>query len=80
MRYAVSYSPLTGTIYAGRINQAGTAFTSKSDETMPALLAVADLVLEKFDGEIDLTDADGGSGYRITVERTGGAILEGRTK
>jgi hypothetical protein len=70
MRYAVNYSSLTGTIYAGRIDKAGTAFTSKSDETMPALLAVADLVLEQHDGEVELNPKDGdGPAYRITVEK-----------
>jgi len=67
-QYVINYSRLTGTIYAGRVNKAGTAFTSKSDETMPALLAVADHVLEQHGGTVDLT-AEGEPGYRITVER-----------
>ena len=71
MKYAINYSSLTGAIYAGRANKAGTAFTSKSDETMPALLAVANHVLDRHDGVVELTPTDdgGGPGYRITVER-----------
>lgn len=66
--FGVSYGSLSGKIYAGRINKAGTAFTSKSDQTMPALLAVADYVLGQFDGEVELL-SKGELGYRIIVER-----------
>lgn len=68
MKYPINYSPLTGTIYAGRVNKEGTAFTGKSDETMPALLAVADHILDRHDGTVELT-SDSEPGYRITVER-----------
>lgn len=68
--FTVQYSPLSGNIYAGRVNKAGTAFTSKNDVTIHALLSVAEKVYEEDGGVAELKPNTGvGPSYRITVER-----------
>jgi hypothetical protein len=65
----VGCSPLTGTIFAGRILKDGRTWASgKEDVTIEALTAVAQHV-EQFGEPVEISLADGtGVEYRIKVE------------
>jgi len=62
----VSTSPLTNTIYAGKVLKDGTWATNKQDVTMDALVAVAQHVIRN--NEPVTINANGEPAYRITVE------------
>jgi hypothetical protein len=65
----VGCSPLTGTIFAGKILKDGRTWAAgKEDVTIEALIAVAQHV-EQFGEPVEISRADGsGVEYRITVE------------
>jgi L-serine deaminase len=69
MSYGIDYGHFSENIHIGRLNKAGTEFVTKEDHTIPAALAVAAWVTNAHGGEVDLTPTNGGSGFRITVER-----------
>lgn len=69
LMYAVNYSPLSGNIYAGRVNKAESAFTSKDDCTIEALVAAALHVIEQHGGELELTSRTVGPKLVIRAER-----------
>lgn len=58
MSYAVNFGSLSGSIYAGRVNKAGNAFSSKDNVTGQAIWAVAEWLLAHAEGD--------GSPYEIT--------------
>lgn len=66
----VGCSPLTGTIFAGKILKDGRTWAvGKEDVTIEALVAVAQHII-KFGAPVEISRADGsGVEYRITVER-----------
>ena len=66
----VGCSPLTGTIFAGKILKDGRTWAvGKEDVTIEALVAVAQHII-KFGASVEISRADGsGVEYRITVER-----------
>lgn len=68
----VGCSPLTGTIFAGKILKDGRTWAKgKEDVTIEALVAVAQHAL-KFGNPVEISRADGiGVEYRITVEKVG---------
>ena len=67
----ISSSPLTGTIFAGKVLKDGRTWGSnKQDVTIEALVAVAEHAL-KFGKPIEITKADGTPEYRITVKKLG---------
>ena len=67
-RLRVAVSPLTNTIFAGKVLKAGTWATGKQDVTMDCLNAVAEHV-KNFGNPVEVTDSDTGKLiYRITVE------------
>ena len=55
--YGVSYAPLSQEIHAGEISEDGKYFTGKSVATDGAIKAVAELVKNKYDGFVVMTDA-----------------------
>jgi len=64
----VAISPLTNTIFAGKILKTGIWATGKEDVTMDCLNAVAEHV-KAFGKPVEITNADTGELiYRITVE------------
>lgn len=64
----VAVSPLTNTIFAGKILKAGTWAVGKQDVTMDCLNAVAEHV-KAFGKPVEVTNADTGELiYKITVE------------
>jgi hypothetical protein len=68
--YGINFSLLSGRIYVGRVAKSGKTWTSKEDQTMPALCAVAECVERQYDGEVYLSAKDGdGPEWRVTVER-----------
>lgn len=68
----VGCSPLTGTIFAGKILKDGRTWAAgKEDVTLEALVAVAQHAI-KFGKPIEISRADGtGIEFRITVEHLG---------
>ena len=68
----VGCSPLTGTIFAGKILKDGRTWAAgKEDVTIEALVAVAQHVVN-FGKPVEISKSDGtGIEYRITVERVG---------
>lgn len=68
----IGCSPLTGTIFAGKILKDGRTWaTGKEDVTLEALVAVAQHAM-KFGKPIEISRADGtGVEFRITVENLG---------
>jgi len=66
----IGCSPLTGTIFAGKILKDGRTWaTGKEDVTIEALLSVAQHVIN-FGQPVEISKADGtGVEYRITVEK-----------
>lgn len=66
----IAVSPLTGTIFAGRVLKSGLWGADKQDVTIDALVAVAEHSL-KFGKPIEITDSEGKPEYRITVEQIG---------
>jgi len=67
----IASSPLTGTIFAGKVLKDGRTWSAnKQDVTIEALVAVAEHAL-KFGKPVEITKADGTLEYRITVEKLG---------
>jgi hypothetical protein len=67
----IASSPLTGTIFAGKVLKDGRTWgANKQDVTIEALVAVAEHAL-KFGKPVEITKADGTPEYRITVEKLG---------
>ena len=62
----VAASPLTGTIFAGKVLKSGVWGADKQDVTIEALVAVAEHGLH-FGKPIEIAKADGTPEYRITV-------------
>lgn len=69
----VATSPLTNTIFAGRVLKDGRTWAAnKQDVTIDALAAVAKYV-EKFGNPVEIRNGNTGKiEYRITVEKLGG--------
>lgn len=67
--YNVGTGPLTGDIYAGKLDKVGRTWASRSVVTEQAIIAVADHVQQVFDGEMTAS-FDGARGERIQVEIT----------
>lgn len=69
----IATSPLTGTIFCGRVLKDGRTWASNREEkTIEALVAVAEHALhfKKLHGDdVVISKADGTPEYRITVER-----------
>lgn len=66
--YAVQAGGLSRAIYVGRVNKAGTAFTSKDDLTDEVLLAVVDYVRRHFNGDMEMTfHADNQPTIHLTI-------------
>lgn len=63
--YGIKSGDFSPAIYVGRVNKAGTAFTDKEDQTGAALLAVAEWVRDRKDGDCWVTV--GGLRMDITV-------------
>jgi hypothetical protein len=51
----IQYGPLTQAIYAGRISKDQAYFLDKQEMTDEAVLAVAQMVAEKYDGEVTMS-------------------------
>lgn len=65
----IACSPLTGTIFAGRVLRDGRTWAAgKKDVTIEALVAVAEHAM-KFGAPVEISRPDGTVEYRITVER-----------
>lgn len=64
----VAASPLTGTIFVGRVLREGIWAEGKQDLTLEAIVAVAEHGLH-FGRPIEVSKADGTPLYMITVER-----------
>jgi len=62
----VAASPLTGTIFAGKVLKNGVWGADKQDVTLEALVSVAEHALH-FGKPIEISKADGTPEYRITV-------------
>ncbi len=62
----VAASPLTGTIFAGKVLKSGVWGADKQDVTLEALVAVAEHGLH-FGKPIEIAKSDGTPEYRITV-------------
>lgn len=56
-QYGVQYAPLSQEIHAGEVSEDGKYFTAKSIATDGAIKAVAELVKNKYDGFVLMTDA-----------------------
>jgi hypothetical protein len=70
MTYGISYSLLSGNIYVGSVAKSGVTWTSKEEQNLPAMIAVAEYVERQHNGDVVLTPTNGdGSLYRITVEK-----------
>ena len=54
----IQYQPLSQEIYAGRISKDQTHFVDKQKITDEAVLAVAEMVAEKYDGEVTMSNLD----------------------
>jgi len=69
----IATSPLTGTIFCGRVLKGGRTWgANKEDKTIEALVAVAEHALhfKKLHGDdVVISKADGTPEYKITVER-----------
>lgn len=69
----IAASPLTGTIFCGRVLKDGMTWgANKEDKTIEALVAVAEHALhfKKLHGDdVVISKADGTPEYKITVER-----------
>jgi len=67
MKYRIATSPMTGRIYAGRLNKAGTAFLDgKEDATSDVLRAVIEKA-EYHGGAFDIQSGD--DKWEITVTK-----------
>jgi hypothetical protein len=64
----IAVSPLTGTIFAGKVLKSGLWAANKTDLTIEALVAVAEHALH-FGEPVLISKADGTPQYKITVER-----------
>lgn len=65
----VATSPLTGTIFAGKVLKDGRTWAAnKKDVTIECLVAVAEHAL-KFGKPVEITTAEGVPEFRITVEK-----------
>jgi hypothetical protein len=67
--YGIQAASLSQAIHVGRINKAGTAFTSKDDLTDEALYAVAQFVRRHFAGSMSMTFSgiNGAEDFTLTV-------------
>lgn len=65
--FAVSYSPLSHNIYAGRLDKDGAVFRDKTRVTNQAVGAVAEFLADN-DGSAEMTHKDTGARYRVSVE------------
>ena len=54
----IQYQPLSQEIYVGRISKDQTHFLDKQEMTDEAVLAVAEMVAEKYDGEVTMSNLD----------------------
>ena len=63
----VATSPLTNTIFVGKILKAGMWAKGKQDVTIDCLCAVAEHV-KKFGNPVEVTDEEGKLIYKIIVE------------
>ncbi len=63
----ITASPLTNTIFAGKILKNGLWATGKQDVTMDRLISVAEHV-KAFGKPVEITDIEGDLLYKITVE------------
>lgn len=70
MKYAINRAALTGNIYVGRVNKAGTAFTDKKEQTDRAVRVVAEYILEEFGGGLVINYNDG-TRFEIKVKQVG---------
>ena len=76
-KITVATSPLTNTIFAGKVLKAGTWGANKQDVTMDCLSAVVEHV-KAFGKPVEITDAETGVLlYRITVEQFQTEIYSG---
>lgn len=66
--FGVSCGILGHSIYAGRLNEDGTAFTKKTDVTNQAVGAVAQFLAGTDEKETVMTHKKTGERYRISVE------------
>ena len=64
----IQYQPLSQEIYAGRISKDQTHFLDKKKITEEAVLAVAEMVAEKYDGEVTMSNPN--LAIKIKVVRT----------
>ena len=68
-KFGISFGPLTGQIFIGRLNKARTIFLDgKEDHTNQAVACVAEYVLGEHDGAMTLT-AEDGSGWEVNVTK-----------
>jgi len=63
----IALSPLTNTIFAGKILKKGIWAAGKQDVTMDALISVAEHV-KAFGKPVEITDSEGKLIYKIIVE------------
>ena len=63
----VAVSPLTNTIFAGRVRKEGVWGPYKDDVTVDCLVAVAEHI-EEFGEPVEVRDGQGHLKYRLTVE------------
>ena len=64
----IQYQPLSQAICAGRISKDQTHFLDKQEMTDEAVLAVAEMVAEKYDGEVTMSNLN--LAIKIKVVRT----------
>lgn len=68
MEYGVQNSELTNTIWAGRISQDGSSFTSKSDVTSQVIGAIEDHVRGSHAGSAYFTRTDGETSTTVHID------------
>ena len=66
----IAASPLTGTIFTGKLLSSGLWAANKTDLTIEALVAVAEHTIH-FGEAVVVSEADGTPKYKITVEVLG---------
>lgn len=70
MKFGIQYGSLSGKISIGKLNKRGTEFLDKEELTGPAIWAVAEWLEAHDEGyPYEIFKAQGGPGYRLTVER-----------
>lgn len=70
MKFGIQYGYFGGKINVGNLNKYGTEFLNKEDLTGPAIWAVAEWLEARDEGyPYEIFKSQGGSGYRLTVER-----------